>query len=152
LLTNDSTHNTSNIVDKSLKSTDASIIKDKKITDQRVDKPMDNSSITKKSYESLNISNEMKAPNTLPSKEIEYKMLEKDRKIDENDINQIKKSFKNLEAHLIDFWKEKSSRDVTPKKEERKLDVLPEQYPIMYNFASDDKHAQPEKAIKDSLR
>ena len=32
MLTNDSTHNTSNIVDKSLKSTDASIIKDKKIT------------------------------------------------------------------------------------------------------------------------
>lgn len=112
---------------------------------------MDNSSSPKKSYELLNISSEMKAPNTLPSKEIEYNMLVKDQKIDENDINQIKNSFKNLEAHLIDFWKEKSSRDTTPIKEEQKLDVHPEQYPMMYNFASDGKPILPEKAAKNNL-
>jgi hypothetical protein len=130
-----------------LKSTNASIIKEIKPTDRALDKSKEMLNILHN--EDLNISNEMRVVNTQPSKEIEYQLPEKNERLGENDISQIKKSFKNLEDHLMDFWREKSSRETTPKRltapkmEERKLDVLPEQF----NFASNENPIKPDEEL-----
>jgi hypothetical protein len=97
----DKTPNTSSLIDKSLKSTNASIIKEMKTNDRALNKSKEILNISRN--EELNISNEMRVANTQPSKEIDYQLPEKNERLDENDISQIKKSFKNLEDHLMDF-------------------------------------------------
>jgi hypothetical protein len=72
-----------------------------KPTDRVLDKSKEILNIS--NNEELNISNEMRVVNAQPSKEIEYQLNEKNERLDENDISQIKKSFKNLEDHLMDF-------------------------------------------------
>ena len=122
ILSMDFSENSSLIADKSLKSTDVSAMNDRK--SKNPSKTSLNAS--KKSQESLNISTENKSNKV--SKEIDYNDFVRNRELDE--FGNVRDSLKNLEDHLVEFCKDKSSKNSTPHKEEEKLDIKPENYPV----------------------
>lgn len=80
--------------------------------------------------------------NSQPSKEIEFSEFLNKRNSQQEEISNIKDSFKNLEEHLHNFYQERSSANITPVKQQQELDVVPEAYPDVHTFDAleEDKH------------
>ena len=131
-MSKDSVSNKSNIADKSFKTNSYSSKKAQNTT-----KISERSNKTKKSTDILNISHEDKS-DSKPSKEISFKQfVNENYSKDQNcDLSLIKNSNKNLEEHLVDFYRGRSSKESTPQKE---LDIKPESLPIREGFLASEE-------------
>jgi hypothetical protein len=100
--------------------------------------------------EELDFSQENKL-NSQPSKEIEFSGFTKQRNSQQEEISQIKDSFKNLEEHLQNFYQERSSANITPVKQQQELDVVPETYPDIDTFEQIEEDRRQSKVNDDEI-
>lgn len=102
-----------------------------------------------KNTTSIDISHENQ-PESKINKEIEYAEFLTDKNISKEllESDSIKKSFKNLEDHLLEFCNNKSSGANTPFKEEQKLEISPEAYPDKEEISGLDKTAEDGKSFE----